>query len=471
MVTCIGQSHQLFSAVLRLQLSAPLTLSTCLDCLGFAALLSSPSLSSCVLSVTSDYPPLPCHLFLPSPLLCSSRCSIPSMLHGWHQWQGPRNPIQAAANYANAHPWQEIDWASPGAAYAPLVDPWIEQPCCGDPVCVRTTMEHKSTVDGEATERGPPAVPMPSPPPLRVDFHWVPGSDPGTFDGSPLLLNHFLVQLGDYMSSRFKHYQDNLSCVCKVLRRLTGQARAWAAPYLDGDLPLPDDYEHFCQDLKEVIEDPNNFAEYHAAVPCPLPPASGQPPVAPQLPVVRQYLAKFSDALALNMGPTPRPVPATLAMPAVPSSDSAFRIALPEQQLAKESSPGPAEPPALSTSACGTKPGLVGPASSQPREGAPKSVLVLPESANPLALKLDLALPGSPESQKTEEEVSEAEGDQEASLDDPQGAVETPGEPPFSPALSPATLGCKQGSGSCSSGPCVAKELHSPPSGRSGIAR
>lgn len=198
--------------------------------------------------------------------------------------------------------------------------------------------------------------------------------------------------------------------------------------------------------------------------------------MAPQLPVVRQYLARFSGALALNMGATPRPVPATLATPAVPSSNSAFRNALLEQQLAKESSPGPAESPTLSSSACSTKPGLVGPASSQPRKGAPKYILVLAESANPPAQKLDPALPGSPEPQKTEEEVSEAEGDQEASLDDPVGAVETPGEPPFSPALHPTTLDSKQGPGRCRSGPRdevsrVAKELHSPPTGLSGIAR
>lgn len=61
----------------------------------------------------------------------------------------------------------------------------------------------------------------------------------------------------------------------------------WAAPYFNRDLPLPDDYELFCQNLKEVIQDPNNFTEHHATVPCPLPLAPGQPPVAPHLPVVR----------------------------------------------------------------------------------------------------------------------------------------------------------------------------------------
>lgn len=212
----------------------------------------------------------------------------------------------------------------------------------------------------------------------------------------------------------------------EILGRLTGRARAWAAPYLDGDLPLPDDYELFCQDLEEVIQDPNNFAEYHAAVPCPLPPASSQPPVAPQLPVVRQYLARFSEALALNMGAPPRPVQAT---PAVSSSNSTSGNALPEHQLAKESSPESMEPPALSSSACSTNPGPLGPASSQPEEVAPKPVPELSEPANPPAQKPNPALPGGPEPQNTEEEVSETQGDQEATLSSPQGVVVPPRYP------------------------------------------
>lgn len=192
----------------------------------------------------------------------------------------------------------------------------------------------------------------------------------------------------------------------EILGHLTGRARAWAAPYLDGDLPLPDDYELFCQDLEEVIQDPNNFAEYHAAVPCPLPPASSQPPVAPQLPVVRQYLARFSEALPLNMGASPRPVPAT---PAVSSSSSTSGNALPEHQLAKESIPESLEPPALSSSACSTNPGPLGPASSQAEEVAPKPVPELSEPANPPAQKPNPALPGGPEPQNTEEKVSETQ--------------------------------------------------------------
>lgn len=47
--------------------------------------------------------------------------------------------------YASAHPWQQMDQVFPGVTYTPPVDPWIEQPCCGDPVCVHMTMEQKST--------------------------------------------------------------------------------------------------------------------------------------------------------------------------------------------------------------------------------------------------------------------------------------------------------------------------------------
>lgn len=376
--------------------------------------------------------------------------------------QGPRNPIRAAANYANAHPWQQMDRASPGVAYTPLVDPWIEKPCCGDPVCVRTVMEQKSPGSGapsaKPAQRGAPAGRMPGPWPLRVDFHWVPGSDPGTFDGSPWLLDRFLAQLGDYMSFRFEHYQDNLSRVCEILGRLTGRARAWAAPYLDGDLPLPDDYELFCQDLEEVVQDPHSFAEYRAAVPCALPPASSQPPVASQLPVVRQYLARFSEALALNMGALPRPAPAVPATPALPPRpDSAPGDGLAEQQLAKEGTPGPT--PALSSSAGSA--GAVGAA-------APKPAPVPSEAVRPLAQKPDLTCTGGPEPPKTEE-VSDAQGDPEVSSGAPQEVLDTPGAPggaSSSSAPRPTSLGSERDPGSggapCEEAACEAREPRDP---------
>lgn len=87
-----------------------------------------------------------------------------------------------------------------------------------------------------------------------MDSHWVPDSDRGTFKGSPWLLNRFLAQLGDYMSFHFEHYQDNLSHVCEVLGRLMGQAWVWAAPYLNGDLPLPDNCELFCRILRKLFK-------------------------------------------------------------------------------------------------------------------------------------------------------------------------------------------------------------------------
>lgn len=60
------------------------------------------------------------------------------------------------------------------------------------------------------------------PRPLRVDFYWVLGLDPGTFDASPWLLDLFLAQLGCYMSFCFEHYQDSLSHICEILGYLTG---------------------------------------------------------------------------------------------------------------------------------------------------------------------------------------------------------------------------------------------------------
>lgn len=61
-----------------------------------------------------------------------------------------------------------------GSRMPSLVDPWIEWPCCGDPVCVHTTMEQKSTAisapGGKPTERGLPALHMPGP--------WPPGGLP-----------------------------------------------------------------------------------------------------------------------------------------------------------------------------------------------------------------------------------------------------------------------------------------------------
>lgn len=78
---------------------------------------------------------------------------------------------------------------------------------------------------------------------------------------------------------------------------------------------------------------------------------------------------------------------------------------------------------------------------------APKLVPVLSESSNTLAQKPDAACPGGPEPQKTEEAVSETEGDKEASLGNPQEAVDTPdspGEPPFAPVLHSIALDSEQ---------------------------
>ncbi|KAK1328533.1 hypothetical protein QTO34_012106 [Cnephaeus nilssonii] len=256
-------------------------------------------------------------------------------------------------------------------------------------------MEQKSTVSCEATGKGYLTVHMPNPRPLRVDFHWVPGSDPGTLDGSPWLLHRFLAQLGGCMSFRFEHYQDNLSCVCKILR----------AP----DRPR-------LGDLEEVIQNLNSFAEYHPAA-LPLVPTSSQPPVAPQLPVVRQYLARFSEALALNMGATLRPVPDILATLAISSSDSELKNPLPQQQLAKESSPGPTEPPACPLLRVAPVLFWWGQPPPSQHRWSPNLSLCFQNLPNPPAQQPDPAHPAGPEPQK----IGEVGG--------PQGAVDTPETP------------------------------------------
>lgn len=146
-----------------------------------------------------------------------------------------------------------MNWASPEAAYAPVADPWIKWPCCGDPVCLCTTMEQKITASGapssEPTERGPYAVHMPGPWPLRVDF-WV----PGTFYGSPWLLDHFPVQLGNYMSFCFEQYQDNLSCIYEILGDLTGQAWGGQPPTSMGTYPCLTIMSSFARSLWRLFK-------------------------------------------------------------------------------------------------------------------------------------------------------------------------------------------------------------------------
>lgn len=78
----------------------------------------------------------------------------------------------------------------------------------------------------------------------------------------------------------------------------------------------------------------------------------------------------------------------------------------------------------------------MGPASSQPGEVTPTIVPVLSGSANLPSQKPDPVPPGSPETQKTEEEVSETQGDQKASLGTLQRVADTP-EAPGGLAVSP----------------------------------
>lgn len=84
-----------------------------------------------------------------------------------------------AASFTSARHWQQTDGTS---LHDPLVDSWIERPCCGNPMCVYTTMDWNSTANDSSgskpTERGPPAGIWPCDPwPLGMDFHWVLGSN------------------------------------------------------------------------------------------------------------------------------------------------------------------------------------------------------------------------------------------------------------------------------------------------------
>lgn len=93
------------------------------------------------------------------------------------------------------------------------------------------------------------------PRPLRVDFHWVPGSDLGTFNSSLWLLDLFLAQLGYYMSFCFEHYQDNLSHICEILGHLTGRALGCGQPPTStGTYPCPTIMSYFARILRRLFK-------------------------------------------------------------------------------------------------------------------------------------------------------------------------------------------------------------------------
>ncbi|KAK7805393.1 hypothetical protein U0070_023804, partial [Myodes glareolus] len=57
--------------------------------------------------------------------------STPGMSRGRCHWQSPSNPAQMAASFTSARRWQQMDDTS---RLDPLVDSWIERPCCGNPI-------------------------------------------------------------------------------------------------------------------------------------------------------------------------------------------------------------------------------------------------------------------------------------------------------------------------------------------------
>lgn len=150
------------------------------------------------------------------------------------------------------------------------------------------------------------------------------------------------------------------------------------------------------------------------------------------------------------MGATLRPVPDSLATPATSSSDSEFKMFCLSSSWPRRAALGPLSP--LPCPLLRAAPIL---AWWGQQRWPPDLSLCFQNLPKPPAQQPDPAHPGGPEPQKTGE------------VDGPQGAVETPTEPPFSPALHPAALGSEQVPGRCSSAPrdevaYVAKESRSP---------
>lgn len=151
------------------------------------------------------------------------------------------------------------------------------------------------------------------------------------------------------------------------------------APYLNRDLPLPDDYELFCQDLKAVIQDPNSFVEYDATVSFHIRPATS---VAAQLRTVRHHIVRFPVALALNTDAPLRPALPAPSNPCLLRPNSISRSSWPEQQLAEKSSSGPQEPLNQSGCACSLDYSAARPAASHPKDADSRLVSVSSEFIN-----------------------------------------------------------------------------------------
>ncbi|CAH6792074.1 Rtl10 [Phodopus roborovskii] len=98
------------------------------------------------------HPLFSCCCVVPASSVCTRPRVGPFSLYSWHaSWQ--------------------FHQCTPLAA-----DGW---PCCGNPMCVYTTMNQNNTANDSSgskpTEGGPPAGRIPDPWPLRTYFPWVPG--------------------------------------------------------------------------------------------------------------------------------------------------------------------------------------------------------------------------------------------------------------------------------------------------------
>jgi Ty3 transposon capsid-like protein len=85
-------------------------------------------------------------------------------------------------------------------------------------------------------------------------------SEPERFDGSNYPVEHFLFQLKLFFRTS-NQYPSDTSKSLYLLSRLKGQALEWAAPLLESDNPILDNYEDFSGALKRAFSDPDKIGK------------------------------------------------------------------------------------------------------------------------------------------------------------------------------------------------------------------
>jgi hypothetical protein len=84
-------------------------------------------------------------------------------------------------------------------------------------------------------------LPLQTPESRNRDANHIP--IPERFSGEPLELRGFLSQLGPFLRSRSVEFQSEEDRVDLLLSLLSGSARTWAAPFIEGNHPILDDFE------------------------------------------------------------------------------------------------------------------------------------------------------------------------------------------------------------------------------------